>query len=279
VLQDTSATYVRGEEQLGSWKAHGEELITQHQQTLDLLDYMSNVEETRQTLALKNKMVEAASSDKNSGGRRRRRERVNKKRENMIVVSEENDKIEEVEYNERQQELLRRCCHLLKRPCLLSSSSPSSSPAPVLFNRAQSWDSLCEDLDEMYCPEMWEFSLGTEVSRKGFLFFMNMKSRTWVRKYCVVQRPFLLAYNSDKDPVPRWILNLSSTKISLINSNENVKLGVFRLTRGVNTYYFQGISPEDIDLWLYAMNPLLAGTIRSQRQNSTNSSNSITSST
>ena len=53
--QDTSSTYVRGEEILGSWRAHGEELIADHQALLSRLSYLSDVEEARQLLALREK--------------------------------------------------------------------------------------------------------------------------------------------------------------------------------------------------------------------------------
>ena len=66
--QDTSNTYVRGEEALGDWRAHGEDLISDTQRTLDRLSYLSNVEDTRQALALSDKIRDKASSEGSSGG-------------------------------------------------------------------------------------------------------------------------------------------------------------------------------------------------------------------
>ncbi|KAL5269141.1 hypothetical protein ACHWQZ_G002835 [Mnemiopsis leidyi] len=270
VLQDTSNTYVRGEEALGDWRAHGEDLISDTQRTLDRLYYLSNVEDTRQALALSDKIRDKASSEGSSGGRTRRRERREKKRREVVKKEVEG----EVQYDERQADLLIRCYERLKRPCLLSTlacqeleaEARRTPPAAPMYEEDNiSYDSTEAELDELLTPELLEFRLSNEISRRGWLLFMNMESRCWDRRYCVIQRPFLILYNTDRDPVPRWVLNLSSCRISLTKPNSDLKLGVFRLVRGANIYYLQGSSPEDIDAWLFAMNPLLAGSLRSQR--------------
>ncbi|XP_063683254.1 kinesin-like protein unc-104 isoform X2 [Bolinopsis microptera] len=269
VLQDTSSTYVRGEEVLGEWRAHGEDLISDNQLSLERLSYLSTVEDTRQALALSDKIRDKASSEGSSGGRTRRRERREKKRREVVKKEVE----DEVEYNERQTQLLTRCYERLKRPCLLSTlatreleaEARRTPPAPMYEEDNCSYDSTEAELDELLTPELLEFRLSNEISKRGWLHFMNMESRTWDRRFCVIQRPFLILYNTDKDPCPRWVLNLSTCRISLTKPNSDLKLGVFRLVRGANIYYLQGSSSEDIDAWLYAMNPLLAGTLRSQR--------------
>eukprot|EP00116_Pleurobrachia_bachei_P003537 sb/3463799/ len=293
VLQDTSTTYVRGEEALGNWRPHGEQLISDHQDTLARLEYLAAVEDTRQLISLKDKITERANSDKESGGRTRRRERREKKKRNE-AISKEQKMEEDVEYNKRQKELLLSCYERLNRGNILSRvrrdtilaataatlededdavvldestrEEMRSPPAAQLYSSSNSIDSTEEELDELLTPELLEFRLTPEsVSKRGWIHFMNMETRSWERRFCMVQRPLLILYKGDKDPVPRWILNLSQTKISLTKPT-NDKFGVFRLAKGNNIYYLQGSSSEDINSWLHAMNPLLAGTMRENCQ-------------
>lgn len=51
------------------------------------------------------------------------------------------------------------------------------------------------------------------VSKKGFLNFMEPRSNTWVKHFVVVRRPYVFIYNSDKDPVERGVLNLSTAQV------------------------------------------------------------------
>lgn len=51
------------------------------------------------------------------------------------------------------------------------------------------------------------------VSKKGFLSFMEPRSNTWVKHFVVVRRPYVFIYNSDKDPVERGVLNLSTAQV------------------------------------------------------------------
>ena len=48
-----------------------------------------------------------------------------------------------------------------------------------------SYDSTEAELDELLTPELLEFRLSNEISRRGWLLFMNMESRCWDRRYCV----------------------------------------------------------------------------------------------
>lgn len=51
------------------------------------------------------------------------------------------------------------------------------------------------------------------VSKKGFLSFMEPRSNSWVKHFVVVRRPYVFIYNSDKDPVERGVLNLSTAQV------------------------------------------------------------------
>lgn len=51
------------------------------------------------------------------------------------------------------------------------------------------------------------------VSKKGYLSFMEPRSNSWVKHFVVVRRPYVFIYNSDKDPVERGVLNLSTAQV------------------------------------------------------------------
>lgn len=159
------------------------------------------------------------------------------------------------------------------------------------------------------------------VSKKGFLSFMEPRSNSWVKHFVVVRRPYVFIYNSDKDPVERGVLNLSTAQVEYSEDQQamlKVRLkrkkslvllitdlpGLTALTaqkltnldtqptsflihiicqniqidnsllfsyQTPNTFavctkhrgiLLQANNEKDMNDWLYAFNPLLAGTIR-----------------
>lgn len=42
---------------------------------------------------------------------------------------------------------------------------------------------------------------------------MEPRSNSWVKHFVVVRRPYVFIYNSDKDPVERGVLNLSTAQV------------------------------------------------------------------
>lgn len=51
------------------------------------------------------------------------------------------------------------------------------------------------------------------VSKKGYLHFKEPFSSSWAKHFVVVRRPYVFIYNSDKDPVERGIINLSTAQV------------------------------------------------------------------
>lgn len=51
------------------------------------------------------------------------------------------------------------------------------------------------------------------VSKKGYLHFKEPLSASWAKHFVVVRRPYVFIYNSDKDPVERGIINLSTAQV------------------------------------------------------------------
>lgn len=137
------------------------------------------------------------------------------------------------------------------------------------------------------------------MSKKGYIHFLEPHTNGWVKRYVVVRRPYVYIYNTERDTVERAILNLSSAQVEYSedqqamlkvgdssNSPENPSsrpvigekpqercnplfYSLFQQTpntfavctehRGI---LLQATNDKEMHDWLYAFNPLLAGTIR-----------------
>nr|KAF6505705.1 kinesin family member 1B [Rousettus aegyptiacus] len=98
-------------------------------------------------------------------------------------------------------------------------------------------------------PDIEEIRPGSVVSKKGYLQFKEPLSSNWAKHFVVVRRPYVFIYNSDKDPVERGIINLSTAQVEYSEDQQAM---------------VKALNDKDMNDWLYAFNPLLAGTIRSK---------------
>ncbi|XP_031235348.1 kinesin-like protein KIF1B isoform X8 [Mastomys coucha] len=115
-------------------------------------------------------------------------------------------------------------------------------------------------------PDIEEVRAGSVVSKKGYLHFKEPLSCNWAKHFVVVRRPYVFIYNSDKDPVERGIINLSTAQVEYSEDQQAMvktpnTFAVCTKHRGV---LLQALNDKDVNDWLYAFNPLLAGTIRSK---------------
>uniref|UniRef100_A0A8C0QW32 Kinesin family member 1B n=1 Tax=Canis lupus dingo TaxID=286419 RepID=A0A8C0QW32_CANLU len=62
-------------------------------------------------------------------------------------------------------------------------------------------------------PDIEEIRPGSVVSKKGYLHFKEPLYSNWAKHFVVVRRPYVFIYNSDKDPVERGIINLSTAQV------------------------------------------------------------------
>uniref|UniRef100_A0A670YE44 plus-end-directed kinesin ATPase n=1 Tax=Pseudonaja textilis TaxID=8673 RepID=A0A670YE44_PSETE len=113
-------------------------------------------------------------------------------------------------------------------------------------------------------PDIEEIRAGSVVSKKGYLHFKEPLSPSWAKHFVVVRRPYVFIYNSDKDPVERAIINLSTAQVEYSEDQQAMvktpnTFAVCTRHRGV---LLQALNDKDMSDWLYAFNPLLAGTIR-----------------
>ncbi|XP_064313073.1 kinesin-like protein KIF1A isoform X15 [Phalacrocorax carbo] len=156
------------------------------------------------------------------------------------------------------------------RPPQVSSraESPDLEPA-VEGEQKKSPSSRPEEEKEpqrLLVPDIQEIRVSPIVSKKGYLQFMEPHTNGWVKRFVVVRRPYVYIYNSDKDSVERAILNLSKAQVEYSEDQQAMlktpnTFAVCTEHRGI---LLQASSDKDMHDWLYAFNPLLAGSIRSK---------------
>ena len=123
----------------------------------------------------------------------------------------------------------------------------------------------------LYVPDAEEIRVSPAISRKGFLHFLDESTNGWVKRWVVVRRPYLFLYNNEKDPLERGIINLSSAQIEY-NEERGIRgANTFSICTKTRGFLLQTLGEKEIHDWLYAINPLLAGTIRSKLNKKTKS--------
>uniref|UniRef100_A0A1I8BB77 Kinesin-like protein unc-104 n=1 Tax=Meloidogyne hapla TaxID=6305 RepID=A0A1I8BB77_MELHA len=116
-------------------------------------------------------------------------------------------------------------------------------------------------------PDVTEERVGLIVSRKGYMNFMEGVRNEWIRRWVVIRRPYILLYRDDKDLVVRGLINLAISKIEYEDGQQLV-IGMenaFSVYTNNRAFFMQPLAGEDVFDWIYALNPLLAGKIRSRR--------------
>uniref|UniRef100_A0A8V5H4S9 plus-end-directed kinesin ATPase n=1 Tax=Melopsittacus undulatus TaxID=13146 RepID=A0A8V5H4S9_MELUD len=301
---DTSVAYVRGEENLAGWRPRGDSLILEHQWELEKLELLHEVEKTRHFLLLREKLgdsIPKSLSDSLSPSLSSGTLSTSTSISSQISTTTFESAVTPSE--NREKELATKLSDISpigRDPSVSSFSSatltPSSTCPSLVDSRCNSIDqktpeansrasSPCHEVEQFQLiptvetsylaragkneflnlvPDIEEIRPGSVVSKKGYLHFKEPLSSSWAKHFVVVRRPYVFIYNSDKDPVERGIINLSTAQVEYSEDQQAMvktpnTFGVCTKHRGV---LLQAINDKDMNDWLYAFNPLLAGTIR-----------------
>ncbi|MEQ2178134.1 hypothetical protein GOODEAATRI_010826, partial [Goodea atripinnis] len=223
---DTSVAYVRGEENLAGWRPRGDSLILEHQWELEKLEQLHEVEKTRHLLLLREKLGEAPAvgtttttkslseslSPSMSSGTLSTSTSISSQIstatcESAITPSESSgyDSADIESLVDREKELASK------------NNSRASSPSCSDYENFP----MVPTLEMSYLAragknEFLNLVPDIEEMRPGFVIrrcFMEPRSNTWVKHFVVIRRPYVFIYNSDKDPVERGVLNLSTAQV------------------------------------------------------------------
>ncbi|XP_013207044.1 kinesin-like protein KIF1A isoform X14 [Microtus oregoni] len=145
-------------------------------------------------------------------------------------------------------------------PELLPEIDSKKTPSPARASEAD------KEPQRLLVPDIQEIRVSPIVSKKGYLHFLEPHTAGWAKRFVVVRRPYAYMYNSDKDTVERFVLNLSTAQVEYSEDQQAMlktpnTFAVCTEHRGI---LLQANSDKDMHDWLYAFNPLLAGTIRSK---------------
>ncbi|KAF6114330.1 kinesin family member 1A [Phyllostomus discolor] len=149
-------------------------------------------------------------------------------------------------------------------------ASPEPEPVPEADSKKTPSPARAPEADKepqrLLVPDIQEIRVSPIVSKKGYLHFLEPHTAGWAKRYVVVRRPYAYMYNSDKDAVERFVLNLSAAQVEYSEDQQAMlktphTFAVCTEHRGI---LLQASSDKDMHDWLYAFNPLLAGTIRSK---------------
>ncbi|KAK9306158.1 hypothetical protein QLX08_003054 [Tetragonisca angustula] len=147
---------------------------------------------------------------------------------------------------------------------ILASESTNQSctiaPAP-LGSSSPSKENLV-----LYVPEVEEIRISPVIARKGYLNVLEHKTNGWKKRWVAVRRPYVLIFREEKDPVERALINLATAQVEYSEDQlAMVKVpNTFSVVTKHRGYLLQTLGDKEVYDWLYAINPLLAGQIRSK---------------
>ncbi|XP_035389837.1 kinesin-like protein KIF1A isoform X3 [Electrophorus electricus] len=301
---DTSVAYVRGEENLAGWRPRSDSLILDHQWELEKLSLLQEVEKTRHYLLLREKLEASlllgqqeslCSKDLMESPRalspcshpaaglgldspnERQRELAAKCLRLLMHT-----------FNRQYSQLSEMSASLLRdnSSSALSTLTPSTT-CPSLVDSHYSNPDLrsmeahsgasSPDLDPFspeerkvrsctFVPNIQEIRVSPIVSKKGYLHFLEPHTSGWVKRYVVVRRPYVYMYRSERDSVERAVINLSSAQVEYSEDQQTMlrSPNTFAVCTEHRGILLQASNDKEMHDWLYAFNPLLAGTIRSK---------------
>ncbi|XP_067228996.1 kinesin-like protein KIF1A isoform X6 [Chanodichthys erythropterus] len=144
--------------------------------------------------------------------------------------------------------------------------SRAVSPIPESETEGKKSPQQSRSRTHTFVPDIQEIRVSPIVSKKGYLHFLEPHSNGWVKRYVVVRRPYVYIYNTERDTVERAILNLSSAQVEYSEDQQAMlktpyTFAVCTEHRGI---LLQASNDKEMHDWLYAFNPLLAGSIRSK---------------
>ncbi|XP_017754864.1 PREDICTED: kinesin-like protein unc-104 isoform X12 [Eufriesea mexicana] len=162
------------------------------------------------------------------------------------LSSPERARLQELQESILASESTNQPCNIAPAP--LGSSSPSK-------------DNLV-----LYVPEVEEIRISPVIARKGYLNVLEHKTNGWKKRWVAVRRPYVLIFREEKDPVERALINLATAQVEYSEDQlAMVKVpNTFSVVTKHRGYLLQTLGDKEVYDWLYAINPLLAGQIRSK---------------
>lgn len=268
-VMDTTSVYVRGEENLRGWRPRRESLIFEHREQLEKLKMIEETEKARHILQVQQKLQDkqrlqrgvAMPTDQELSKLSDEHKAMLAQKYVQLLMrgrgsagGEEATLTEQLSVDEASS----------ARSSETGSSAYSAQRSPLTQRSSRQPRVLASP--PMCVPEVQEKThvKNNPISRKGYLEFFSEQESVWHKRYVVVKKPYVLIYNSDKDLVERGLINLSGAKVQYSDDRHRTAANTFSICTKHRGILLQARDREVYD-WIYAMDPLLAGSIKSQR--------------
>uniref|UniRef100_A0A672N0R8 plus-end-directed kinesin ATPase n=1 Tax=Sinocyclocheilus grahami TaxID=75366 RepID=A0A672N0R8_SINGR len=258
-----------GEENLAGWRPRSDSLILDHQWELEKLSLLQEVEKTRHYLLLREKLEASLllGQDSFCGKDLMDSPKASSPMINPVVSLGLDSP------NERQRELAAKVnvAALYPHNMTLIAYSHQLSEMSASLLRDSSSSLLSTLTPSSTCPSLVDGHYDSPdlrsvpiVSKKGYLHFLEPHTNGWVKRYIVVRRPYVYLYRSERDCVERAVINLSSAQVEYSDDQQAMlrALNTFAVCTEHRNILLQAANDKEMHDWLYAFNPLLAGTIR-----------------
>ncbi|XP_063696569.1 kinesin-like protein unc-104 isoform X4 [Culicoides brevitarsis] len=144
--------------------------------------------------------------------------------------------------------------------------SPERADVPNVWGEAPAPVISPELPLRLYVPELEEIRVSPIVARKGYLNVLEHGGSGWKKRWVIVRRPYVFIHRSEKDPVERAVLNLATAQVECSEDQAAmIKVpNTFSVVTKHRGYLLQTLVDKEVHDWLYAINPLLAGQIKSR---------------
>lgn len=118
----------------------------------------------------------------------------------------------------------------------------------------------------LYVPDCEEVRVSAAVARRGHLNVLQHGTHGWKKRWVVVRRPYVFIYREERDPIERAVINLAHAHVEYSEDQaQMVRMpNTFSVVSKERGYLLQTLGDKEVHDWLYAINPLLAGQIRSR---------------
>ncbi|XP_063387013.1 kinesin-like protein unc-104 [Cydia fagiglandana] len=300
---DTSGTYVRGEENLHGWRPRGDSLIFDHQWELEKMTRLEQVGRTRHFLALRERLRHGHENTVAPNDFTKTEKEVCNMAAKAAAEQHARDEslYEPWDMTPRERELATKFLKLIQgrigmnnntegaqspatpvdeglapdvsTPSLLSSVHSASSfelcsPERALLEKSMAaWGGAQLSAGgALYVPDCEEVRVSAAVARRGHLNVLQHGTHGWKKRWLVVRRPYVFIYRDERDPIERAVINLANAHVEYSEDQEQmVRMpNTFSVVSKERGYLLQTLGDKEVHDWLYAINPLLAGQIRSR---------------
>jgi len=160
-----------------------------------------------------------------------------------------------------------RPCTLEPKKSVSSDNLSSAAGCDGLVGGKKVSSSMREfpDEDGLFVPDVEEIRISPVVSRKGYLNFLD-ETNGWIKRYVVVRRPFVYLYHGERDLVERGLINLATSTVEFNDESQDMikARNTFSIVTQHRGILLQTLDDKEFHDWLYAIDPLLAGQIRSK---------------